>query len=509
MLGVTGCLRKRSDQEWKSPMTDITVSNVTELYEALAAATGGETIRLKPGVYDKISLTDKQNFDVQFASNVTITSADPDQPAEIKSLQVAHAANITFDNLLFDADYAGDQVFYGSFAVSSSTDITIKNSVFEGEIATSGAEERVGYATGKGLNTAANTRLTIENNEFTDWHRALIVDSSHDVIVRGNEIHNISSDGMDFAHNTSLLIEDNYIHDFYISYAAGDHADMIQFWTTGGSSPTTDVIIRGNILDIGDGEEAQAIFMRNEMVDLGYAGEEMFYQNILIEENVILNSHIHGITVGETDGLVIRNNSVLSVSPNDPAYSLTPQIIVAKTSKDVAVLDNVAHAVSGENGQADWDVSGNVYVQNKNPGDDGFYGTQFVTSTLTGGGVQEFTVLPDSEIAKTGAGASLLQYDHTPDSLTPMFEIHSDVSIEQNLFFDASLSLDTGGTDLPEGTVFAMGFRRWNHRNGREGLPYLRRPGSLCCQADRDASGRNQGFGHQRCGCRRERASVL
>ena len=86
---------------------------------------------------------------------------------------------------------------------------------------------------------------------------------------------------------------------------------MIQFWTSGTTSPSTNITIRGNILNSGAGDWTRSIFMRNEMVDLGLAGDEMFYQNILIENNVIYNAHAHGITVGETDGLTIRNNTIL------------------------------------------------------------------------------------------------------------------------------------------------------------------------------------------------------
>ena len=67
---------------------------------------------------------------------------------------------------------------------------------------------------------------------------------------------------------------------------------MIQFWTSGTTSPSTNIVIRGNILDSGDGGWTQSIFMRNEMVDTGGAGDAMFYQNILIEDNVIYNAFI-------------------------------------------------------------------------------------------------------------------------------------------------------------------------------------------------------------------------
>lgn len=86
-------------------------------------------------------------------------------------------------------------------------------------------------------------------------------------------------------------------------------------------------------MDIGEGDKTQSIFMRNDLVDRGLAGEEMYYQNILIEGNVILNGHKHGITVGETDGLIIQNNTILSIGSSDTRYSSTPTINVSGDSK--------------------------------------------------------------------------------------------------------------------------------------------------------------------------------
>ena len=56
----------------------------------------------------------------------------------------------------------------------------------------------------------------------------------------------------------------------------------------------------------------QSIFMRNEVVDQGLAGANMYYQNVLIENNIIYNAHTHGITVGETIGLTIDHNTALT-----------------------------------------------------------------------------------------------------------------------------------------------------------------------------------------------------
>ena len=68
--------------------------------------------------------------------------------------------------------------------------------------------------------------------------------------------------------------------------------------------------------------------MRNDVVDKGLAGKEMFYRNVLIEDNRIFNHLTHGITVGETDGLIVRGNS-LEAAPLD-MNNPTTQWFVAK-----------------------------------------------------------------------------------------------------------------------------------------------------------------------------------
>ncbi len=75
----------------------ITVANAAELNQALASATGGETILLAAGNYGKLSLNG-----TQFASNVTIKSADPNAMASFSEVYLNQASNVTFDTIIFD-----------------------------------------------------------------------------------------------------------------------------------------------------------------------------------------------------------------------------------------------------------------------------------------------------------------------------------------------------------------------------------------------------------------------
>ena len=425
------------------------VSNSEDLRSALVSAEGGDTIKLAGGDYGQLDLLTFKTFGVKaiYDSPVTITSADPDDRASFSGMDLREVKNLTFDNVEFDSDYTGGSVWVSPFKVKDSEGITIRNSLFEGELASgTGDPDTDGFATGKGLRVGGSSDVVIENNEFSTWHRGLIISGSTDVRVTGNDVHSMRSDGMNFIQVEKTLIEDNHIHDFVRAKGSGDHADFIQFWTNGTSKPSADIVIRGNTLDVGDGDGTQSIFMRNDMVDRGLAGEEMFYRNILIEENVILNNHSHGITVGETDGLVIRNNSVLDADETISASVATPKINVKPQSTNVVIEQNATAAISDYGDQPDWAVSNNALVQNTDVNAEGFYASEFIESSMSGEAIGYIND-PNGTIAQLDAGASRLHLDLSPDNLRTAFDVSNDPNSENALIFDA------GYTRGPDGLV--------------------------------------------------------
>ena len=298
------------------------------------------------------------------------------------------ATGITFDSITFDYKFkAGDPEHVSPFIVSNSSNIAFRNSVFDGDLVSGRNAIDDGYANGRGLAIYGSNGVTVENNEIRTFLRGIIVDSSSNINILDNDIHSIRSDGMDYVMVKNLLIEGNNLHDFRGAPGSPDHPDFIQFWTSGATTPTTDVTIRNNVLNIGQGSWTQSIFMRNERVDQGLAGTSMYYKNILVENNTISNVHTHGITVGETDGLIVRNNLLISapLNPTDAANAayiklfgaqasiMVPQIHLSAASDNVIVSGNVYSGASwfsgprfdGYTNQADWKVSSNSYYANE------------------------------------------------------------------------------------------------------------------------------------------------
>ncbi len=436
-------------------MTDtIRVTNVTELTQALAAAIGGETIVLAAGNYGRLTMIDNTSANFDFASNVTIRSEDPGAPAVVTGLDMRDASNITFDGITFDYTFAsGDQIYHSPFSISNSQNVTIRNATFDGDVAEGVSAVDDGYGYAIGLSVRGSEDVTVEDSEFFDFHRGMTVTESSDVTVRGNDVHSMRSDGMNFIEVTGVVIESNHIHDFRGTDGWIDHRDFIQFWTTSSDSPSTDIVIRGNILDIGEGDFTQSIFMRNEEVDTGHAGVEMFYRNILIENNVIINAHSHGITVGETAGLVIRNNSILHDDGNRPDGAdggvEIPRISVATTSTGVVITQNLTSAIAGFTGQADWSVTDNGFVQDQDPNAPGYYGDVFIASSMQ---QHAFILLPGSVFDVANIGAPGSQPEN--DLALVRFHVNGVVGDGASRVFDARFG-------APEGTTF-----RWTFGDG-------------------------------------------
>ena len=394
------------------------VDTLETLLSALATARGGETIRLAGGTYGKLEVINgRQGVMSDFASEVTIVAADPANPPVFSGVDLRGGANLTFDGVVFDYAFAPDHpVHLKPFYFEEMRNLTIRNSLVHGDLAREISAEEDGLPWAQGLNFNGGSNITIENVEITLFHRGMVMGGVDGATIRNNDLHGIRVDGMDFVQMQDTLIEGNHIHDFNRSRLRSDHSDMIQFWTRGSTRPSINIIIRGNLLNSGIGSGTQSIFMRNEEVDNGRAGEEMFYQDILIEENVIINGHLHGITVGETDGLTIRRNTLLrnqnSARGENRGRTVTiPGINIAGSSKNVAILDNIA-ARFPEPAPDRW-VEGNLQVQDISPLQPGYYHRLFAAALLGDPReLENFIYLPEVGLGRPNGdwpGASLLR----------------------------------------------------------------------------------------------------
>ena len=437
----------------------ITVSNAAQLSAALSSAGSGDTILLAGGDYGRLYMP-ANGFGSGFSAPVTIAAADPGNPPEFSGLDLRGVSNLTFREVTFDYTFqTGDPLTLRPFNVSGGGNLTFQNSVFNGDTARGVSAVADGYGTGVGLSVSNATGVRVEGSEFSGFWKGALFSNSSNLVVAGNDISEMRSDGLNFSAVQGALVEGNTIRDFRASPNSADHRDMLQVFTQGTNRPTTDLVIRGNTFDIGTGDPTQSIWMRNEVVDTGRAGSSMYYQRITIEDNVIVNSQRNGIAVGETAGLTIRSNSVLrsdggNVDGADTPVEI-PLILVASRSTGVTITQNATAGIGGYDGQAGWTVTRNAIVQDQNPFGDGWYGDVFTASSLEApGGVHRFVAVAGSVLDTLDAGAPATLAPPAGNTADAAFQMTVPVVGDQTRIFDASYT--TG--PQPAGTTYLWTF---------------------------------------------------
>ena len=387
------------------------VSSSQEISALLQSEPSGTTervIRLQPGDYSPLVIRGA-------TGPVHLVAADPSKPPHLTGLSIKDGADITFENVVLDYRFDGgqDEIWTAPFRIYDSRNIAFEGVVFDGDIVRGRGSPDSGFAGGKALVANGVQGLTIERSEIRGFFIGLSIKESDDIRIMGSNFHSIRKDGINFAQVRDVLVEGNTFHSFGRSLASGDHSDMIQLWSTRTTAPSERVTIRNNVFNSGHGYWTQTIFFRNDWVDLGKAGHELFFRDFLIEGNVIINAHLHGISVGEADGLVIRNNTLIrnkrSEAENFNEVWASPKITVAKRSMDVLIERNVAYDFPEPAG-SDWTVRDNFRIQADHRMKPGFYGTVF-SNALAGDplDLRNFRYLSDGPLGGSGIGAQILR----------------------------------------------------------------------------------------------------
>ncbi|WP_299153967.1 right-handed parallel beta-helix repeat-containing protein [uncultured Tateyamaria sp.] len=390
----------------------IVVSTAQDLIKALDAATGGEQIVLAPGHYGKIELSPASlpTSGGQFDKAVHVASLDPGNMAVIEGLDIRGLSNLHFDNLSFahipeTGDDKNDAIVQvrAHKGVESSA-ISISGSTFEGQpaatdiggdpasvtdVATRGGLVQGNFG-GIAVAVGEASDILLDGNEITGFYRGISLEDVTGVTLSKNHIHDLRSDGIVVGEVRNLVIEQNVIRDLdpwrhEDAPGHGDHPDLIQFWTTNSDAASTGIVIRDNVLiqsDAAGDTFAQGIFMRNPKAEQDPGSTDFFYSDVTIEGNVIYNSHINSLVVGETVGLTVANNILIQNVDEEIRHVTTPIIAIAERSQDVSVTGNIMPGLAltystisnmatlQEGRDSGWTVSTNAFTSLEGAGPD-------------------------------------------------------------------------------------------------------------------------------------------
>ncbi|TPE63320.1 hypothetical protein FJQ54_04180 [Sandaracinobacter neustonicus] len=317
-------------------------ANRADLWNALTAATAGDTILLAPGHYGDFSFT-KFKYSGGF---VSIRSADASNRAAFGKMTLGTATGLSISGI--DAQSSANPV----------VSITGQNIRFTGNRIRGANINRDPWDDGQGgMHVRFASNILVGSNDFEDLRVAIYVQRSTNVRVLHNSIGYVR-EGLNVAALAGGEIANNHFHNFQPNYSLGEHPDAIQFWTRQETVGVTDVKIRNNFMQLGLNGAVHGLFVGSE-------APNVYHRNLEITGNVYWGSALHGITLAGTIGARLfnnvivashwadKNNSSLRTPDGRTGGAMQPQIRVSTVSQ-VEVARNITMKGIGVSEDSTW-----------------------------------------------------------------------------------------------------------------------------------------------------------
>lgn len=302
----------------------------------MAQVEAGATLVLHDGLHGDVSLSGDN------AELITITAAPGEQP-QLARLVIREGSRwlirgLTISPSFASAPYDGNIVSLGESGESS--ELIVEDCFVYTELDSSGWSVQQWMDANSGVLLGRHgTNLTLRNTHILNTRFGVSL-TSYDSLCQGNLISNFSGDGIRVTRD-GITVSDNVIKNAYVSDADGDgnHDDAIQcFLFNVGTGTVRDVTIRGNII-INREDDGQPY--SNTLQAIGFFDGPLI--NFLVEDNIVLTIHWHGVSLYDAQGSTIRNNVCYSRWPDDPR----PWVMLGQ-KQDLAdgntVTGNYAHS---------------------------------------------------------------------------------------------------------------------------------------------------------------------
>jgi Ca2+-binding RTX toxin-like protein len=283
-----------------SKMAIISVSTTAELVNAAKVAKAGDEIQLASGQYGGVVLQG-----IRPAGGVTITSANPNDPAVFSGLVVTGSSNLTFSNVKMLVPENSTTLYH--FQILNSSNVTIIDSIFDGP-----GMNPIQVTSGLIVRNSAN--VTVDGSEFKNLVFGVHFLDNIGVTVKNSLFHDIRQDGIRGGGNSQV----DYSYNFFTNFhpLPEEHADAIQVWTTNTSTSASNITIKGNVIVRGDaGTPIQGIFIRDGSGLLPYS-------NVTVSDNIVIGGGYNSITLADVLTGSVTGNSVIAF-PDQEAWIRT------------------------------------------------------------------------------------------------------------------------------------------------------------------------------------------
>ena len=312
--------------------TEIIVSNSTELQNAINNVQGGDTITLLSGTYGTLTISGKNN------NSFVVIRASIGATALFSSINFNNSSYWELVGVEIKPRYTSGAD--GKNAVNLDGNyLTIKNCNINYSDDISGWTDSDWLArAGNGI-VMDGTNLTVMGNTITVVDHGIGSGASNS-LVSGNLIANFRGDGI-------RGLGDDVIYEYNIiknSFDVDDnHDDGFQSWSVGqggvGTGVVKNITLRGNtIINYEDPNQPY----RGNLQGVGLF--DGMFENWVVENNLVITDHWHGISFYGAINCKIINNTVVD---NDLTPSPDPWIMVTDhkngtPSSGVTVRNNIS-----------------------------------------------------------------------------------------------------------------------------------------------------------------------
>ncbi len=264
----------------------------------------GDTLYLLSGHHGNLKIIGANNSDW-----ITIKAEAGEHPT-FGRIFLRSASNWAFEGISISPSYIEPYNKKILFLVEShnwtgpSSNISIKNSVLFGKEDVSGwnAEDWLHFAPGAIHTEAEHT--VIENVSIFHVHNGVKIEKADHTTIKNCTINKISGDGIQNDGSSYVTIEGNTIKNIYT--VDKSHKDMIQAWTFG--PPIKGMEIRVNTLILTENDQDPLL---KKVQGIGMF--DGWYEESVVENNVIVTNTHHGISFYGARDCRIINNTVLSL----------------------------------------------------------------------------------------------------------------------------------------------------------------------------------------------------
>ena len=336
-------------REWESypyePGLDLIVVNPG------APVKAGDTLWLRTGYHGDLDILRAYN---EFP--ITIAAQEGHQP-KLSSILIRSAQNWVLRGLTVSPSFAPpplQQIQIASFEDHNwsgpAWDITFEDSeLFSIDDATPWSADQWVNLASSGIKVSGD-RITVSRNQLRNVRFGISV-SGADALIRFNEIDGFSADGLRGLGDGGVF-EYNVVRNAYVgSPTDSNHDDGFQSWSVGpggvGTGEVRDVVLRGNVF-INNVDPDHPLHATLQ----GIGCFDGLFVNWIVENNVVITDHWHGISFyGMKDSRIVNNTviDINDVSPGPPWIRVTDSD--GTPSENVVVRNNLAtdFSISGIN----------------------------------------------------------------------------------------------------------------------------------------------------------------